>query len=65
MLHTRGSAMFFLTQSAGATNAAIQILTALYEFEESKAANTDWDREKFAAPYLLDGSNERRHREVY
>ena len=51
---TRGSSMFFLTQSSGATNASIQILTALYEFEGESGAGVEWDKTKFAAPYLLD-----------
>ena len=46
--------MFFLTQSAGATNASIQILTALYEHEGKTGAEVEWDKAKFAAPYLLE-----------
>lgn len=53
MSQARGSAMFFLTQSAGATNASIQILSALYECEGKKGSEADWDKGSFAAPFLL------------
>lgn len=45
---TQGSAMFFLTQAAGATNVMIQVLSALYESENSGSP------ESFAIPYLLE-----------
>lgn len=45
---TQGSAMFFLTQTAGATNVMIQVLSALYESEKADTP------ESFAVPYLLD-----------
>jgi hypothetical protein len=52
---TPGSSMFFLTQTAGATHAVIRILSALYEFKvDSSACDNTWDRETFAAPYLLE-----------
>lgn len=52
--HTQGSAMFFLTQTAGATKAVIQLLGALHEFEGKADGEGDWDREAFAAPHLLE-----------
>eukprot|EP00538_Stauroneis_constricta_P006079 CAMPEP_0119552528 /NCGR_PEP_ID=MMETSP1352-20130426/5482_1 /TAXON_ID=265584 /ORGANISM="Stauroneis constricta, Strain CCMP1120" /LENGTH=2147 /DNA_ID=CAMNT_0007598771 /DNA_START=318 /DNA_END=6761 /DNA_ORIENTATION=+ len=59
---TQGSAMFFLTQSAGGANAIINILTGLYKCAEPSAeasSTTDaadavqWEREKFAAQNLI------------
>jgi len=44
---TQGSAMFFLMQTAGATNVMIQVLSALYEGDPSDSP------ESFAIPYLL------------
>eukprot|EP00980_Cylindrotheca_fusiformis_P007138 scaffold1501_cov130-Cylindrotheca_fusiformis.AAC.7 len=44
---TQGSAMFFLTQTAGATNVMIQVLSALYENGKAGASQS------FAIPYLL------------
>ena len=46
--------MFFLTQTAGATKAVIQLLGALHEFEGKADGEGDWDREAFAAPHLLE-----------
>lgn len=51
--HTQGSAMFFLTQSAGATNVVIRVLRKLYETRDDSAVGVVWDREKFAVPHLL------------
>ena len=50
--HLHGSAMFFLTQEAGATKALIQMLGILYQGE---AADNwiRWDRQAFAEPHLL------------
>jgi len=45
---TQGSAMFFMMQTAGATNVMIQVLSALYEGEPSGSADS------FAIPYLLE-----------
>lgn len=50
--NTQGSAMFFLTQTAGATNAIIRLLNALYDYEEVSGEET-WDRRTFAGEYLL------------
>merc|ERR1711935_522699 len=44
---TQGSAMFFLMQSAGATNVMIQVLSALYDGEKTGSLDS------FAIPYLL------------
>lgn len=56
---TQGSAMFYLTQTAGATQGAIVLLSALFEFKIEAESNAEvemplWDRERFAAPYLLE-----------
>ena len=51
---TQGSAMFFLTQSAGATNVVMRILRSLYQAGGKSHNGVDWDREKFAAPHLLE-----------
>lgn len=51
---TQGSAMFFMTQTAGATKAVIKVLSALYDFEGVPYAAKEWDREAFAAPHLLE-----------
>lgn len=53
LAQTQGSPMFFLTQTAGATQALIKLLSALYEFKVVPAADNTWDREGFAAPHLL------------
>ncbi|KAL3938388.1 MAG: hypothetical protein SGBAC_006689 [Bacillariaceae sp.] len=45
---TQGSAMFFMMQTAGATNVMIQVLSALYEGEASGSSDS------FAIPYLLE-----------
>ncbi len=50
--NTQGSAMFFLTQTAGATNAVIRLLNALYDYEQGLDEST-WDRRTFAGEYLL------------
>jgi hypothetical protein len=52
--HTKASAMFFLTQTAGATKAVIEILSALYDFKGEPFSEKEWDREAFATPYLLE-----------
>ena len=46
--HTQGSAMFFLTQTAGATNGVNRLLTSLYDHEETYAGEDQWDRRVFA-----------------
>ncbi|CAJ1959317.1 unnamed protein product [Cylindrotheca closterium] len=48
LAQTQGSAMFFMMQTAGATNVMIQVLSALYEGEASGSSDS------FAIPYLLD-----------
>ena len=50
--HTQGSAMFFLTQTAGATNGVNRLLTALYDHEETFHGEDHWDRRVFAGQYL-------------
>ena len=42
-----GSAMFFLTQEAGATQAALHVLSALY-IENDVAGATEWEKESYA-----------------
>ena len=51
--HTQGSAMFFLTQTAGATNGVNRLLTALYDHEETFGGEDHWDRRVFAGQYLV------------
>ena len=51
--HLQGSAMFFLTQEAGATQATINMLSILYKGTDDTAEREEWDRETFAEPYLL------------
>lgn len=51
--HTQGSAMFFLTQTAGATNGVNRLLTALYDHEETFHGEDHWDRRVFAGQYLV------------
>jgi hypothetical protein len=51
--HTQGSAMFFLTQTAGATNGVNRLLTALYDHEETFHGEDHWDRRIFAGQYLV------------
>ena len=51
--HTQGSAMFFLTQTAGATNGVNRLLTALYDHEETFHGEYHWDRRVFAGQYLV------------
>jgi len=54
---TQGSAMFFLTQSAGAANSIINVLTDLYRCTAETTDQSpvvEWEREKFAAHNLLD-----------
>ncbi|KAL7559104.1 hypothetical protein ACA910_017516 [Epithemia clementina (nom. ined.)] len=50
--HLRGSAMFFLTQEAGATQATIRMLSILYKGFDDTVEREKWDREAFAEPYL-------------
>lgn len=50
---TQGSAMFFLTQTAGATNGVNRLLTALYDHEETFHGEDHWDRRVFAGQYLV------------
>jgi hypothetical protein len=54
LAHSQGSAMFFLSQTAGATNAVIVLLSALYDYEDDGESDEGWDRVAFAAPYLLE-----------
>eukprot|EP00977_Amphora_coffeiformis_P000144 scaffold37_cov159-Amphora_coffeaeformis.AAC.8 len=42
-----GSAMFFLTQEAGATQAALHVLSALYNEKDIDGA-TEWEKESYA-----------------
>jgi hypothetical protein len=51
--NTQGSAMFFLTQTAGATNAVIRLLSVLYDYEEVFDGVDSWDRKTFAGQYLM------------
>jgi len=54
--NSQASAVFFLTQTAGATHAVIRLLSALFEYDRrgsNMASENEWDRETFAAPYLL------------
>ena len=51
--HLQGSAMFFLTQEAGATQATISILSILYTGIDDAVDKGKWDREVFAEPRLL------------
>lgn len=60
---TQGSAMFFLTQTAGATQALIWVLGGLFECKnkeeqrdggEPLTSALEWDRPGFAAPSLLE-----------
>lgn len=46
----RGSAMFFLTQEASASNNIVNMLAILYQLKDTG----DWDRETFAEPLLLE-----------
>ena len=63
--NTQGSAMFFLTQTAGATNGVIRFLSALYDHNHEEIMHSDsssingdggeelqWDRRIFAGQYL-------------
>jgi len=51
--HTQGSAMFFLTQTAGATNGVNRLLTALHDHEETFEGEDQWDRRDFAGQHLV------------
>jgi hypothetical protein len=51
--NTQGSAMFFLTQTAGATNAVIRLLSVLYDYDEVYDGVDTWDRKTFAGQYLM------------
>ena len=51
--NTQGSAMFFLTQTAGATNGVIRLLSVLYDYEEVYDDEETWDRKLFAGQYLM------------
>jgi hypothetical protein len=51
--HLHGSAMFFLAQEAGATQAVIHLLSKLYQGGPERVDGGDWDRERFAEPQLL------------
>lgn len=51
---TQGSSMFFLTQTAGATQATIWLLNAFFEYKTESPVIQCWDRESFAAPHLLE-----------
>jgi hypothetical protein len=46
----RGSAMFFLTQEASASNNIVHMLAILYQLQDGG----DWNREAFAEPLLLE-----------
>ena len=52
--HTKACAMFFLTQTAGATKAVIELLGALYDFKGKPFSEKEWDIEAFATPFLLE-----------
>lgn len=52
--HTQGSAIFFLTQTAGATNVIIRVLRTLYTSKSESSHGVSWDRESFAESYLLE-----------
>lgn len=56
--HLHGSAVFFLTQEAGATKAVIHMLSILYRGERKGVDSDGWDREQFAEPHLLGVMNE-------
>jgi hypothetical protein len=47
-----GSAMFFLTQEAGATQAALHVLSALYSKDQPPGA-AEWDKESFAESHMF------------
>ena len=49
-----GSAMFFLTQESSATNSIMHMLSILYQSKGESDGFCDWDREKFAEPFLLE-----------
>jgi brefeldin A-inhibited guanine nucleotide-exchange protein len=51
--NTQGSAMFFLTQTAGATNSVIRLLSVLYDYEDVFDSEDTWDRKVFAGEYLM------------
>mmetsp|Transcript_13366 Transcript_13366/g.26848 ORF Transcript_13366/g.26848 Transcript_13366/m.26848 type:complete len:1000 (+) Transcript_13366:107-3106(+) len=51
--NTQGSAMFFLTQTASATNGVIRLLSNLYDHELTLEGEQEWDRRIFAGQYLL------------
>eukprot|EP00536_Pseudo-nitzschia_multiseries_P007846 jgi/Psemu1/240607/estExt_Genewise1.C_1890031 len=51
--NTQGSAMFFLTQTASATNGVIRLLSDLYDHEETADGEYEWDRRMFAGQCLL------------
>jgi len=51
--NTQGSAMFFLTQTAGATNAVIRLLSVLYDYQDVFDGEEAWDRRSFAGQYLM------------
>jgi hypothetical protein len=51
--HLHGSAMFFLTQEAGATQATIHMLSMLCQGEDDSVQGDNWDRGTFAEPHLL------------
>jgi hypothetical protein len=52
---TQGSAMFFLTQTAGATNVMIRILSVLYVSEDNEGLDAGkWNHEAYAISYLLE-----------
>jgi hypothetical protein len=51
---TQGSAMFFLTQTAGGTNAVIRMLNALYDYEDIFENEETWDRRSYAGQYLME-----------
>lgn len=51
--HLHGSAMFFLTQEAGATKTVIHLLSILYQGEQKGLESCSWDREQFAEPRLM------------
>lgn len=51
--NTKGSAMFFLTQTASATNGVIRLLSDLYDHDDTLGGEQDWDRRAFAGQYLL------------
>jgi len=60
--HRHGSGVFFLTQQAGASNAAIRLLSVLYRGTERRRSTGSWDRARFAEAPLLEAVRDVVHR---